>query len=75
MKLPRANCVNVELDRQLIETDMKKSNVRGASPGRKAHLVLREKLNRKLKPAPARPTRAGRGKNRSEARRSVYGKN
>jgi hypothetical protein len=32
---------------------MEKPNVRGPSPSRKAHLVLREKLNRREKPPPA----------------------
>jgi hypothetical protein len=47
---------------------MKKPTVRGPSPSRKAHLVLRNKLNRKSKPAPPLPGRhaehlesAGRG--------------
>jgi len=31
---------------------MEKSNVRGPSPSRKAHLALRQKLNRKAKPPP-----------------------
>jgi hypothetical protein len=53
MKLNRANCANAGLDRQLTKIDMKKPNVHGPSPGRKAHLALREKLNRKSKPAPA----------------------
>jgi hypothetical protein len=38
---------------------MEKPNVRGASPSRKAHLVLRDKLNRKSKPPPALPPRSG----------------
>jgi hypothetical protein len=32
--------------------DMEKPNVRGPSPSRKAHLALREKLNRPDKPPP-----------------------
>jgi len=32
--------------------NMKKPNVRGLSPSRKAHLALREKLNRPDKPPP-----------------------
>ena len=56
--------------------DMKKPNVRGPSPARKAHLVLREKLNRKSKPVPAWPIRSCVEKPRLRAspRRSVYGK-
>jgi len=38
---------------------MEKPNVRGASPSRKAHLVLREKLNRKSKPPPPLPLGPG----------------
>jgi hypothetical protein len=34
---------------------MEKPNIRGASPSRKAHLALREKLNRKSKPPPPFP--------------------
>jgi hypothetical protein len=34
---------------------MKKPNVRGPTPSRKAHLALREKLNRKSKPPPPLP--------------------
>jgi hypothetical protein len=37
---------------------MKKPNVRGPSPSRKAHLALREKLNRKFKPAPQLPAKS-----------------
>jgi len=37
---------------------MKKPNVRGPSPGRKAHLALREKLNRKFKPPPRLPVKS-----------------
>jgi len=37
---------------------MKKPNVRGPSPSRKAHLALREKLNRKSKPPPALPAKS-----------------
>jgi hypothetical protein len=55
---------------------MKKPNVRGPSPGRKAHLALREKFNRKSKPAPAWPLHARVGKTSRYlgSRRSVYGK-
>jgi hypothetical protein len=76
MKLIRANCANAGLDRQLTEIDMKKPNVRGPSPGRKAHLALREKLNRKSKPAPAWPLHARVGKTSRylSSRTSVYGK-
>ncbi|HYR22669.1 MAG TPA: hypothetical protein VEP30_07075 [Chthoniobacterales bacterium] len=75
MKLPRANCVNAGLDRQLTKIDMKKPNVRGPSPRRKAHLVLREKLNRKSKPAPAWPVGGEGGEeSRQSVGRSVYGK-
>jgi hypothetical protein len=38
---------------------MEKPNVRGASPSRKAHLALREKLNRKSKPPPPFPVKPG----------------
>jgi hypothetical protein len=37
---------------------MKKPNVRGPSPSRKAHVVLREKLNRKFKAAPRLPIKS-----------------
>jgi hypothetical protein len=37
---------------------MKKPNVRGPTPSRKAHLALREKLNRKFKPAPRLPAKS-----------------
>jgi hypothetical protein len=37
---------------------MKKPNVRGPSPSRKAHLALRDKLNRKFKPAPRLPAKS-----------------
>ncbi len=55
---------------------MKKPNVRGPSPARKAHLVLRENLNRKSKPAPAWPVRerVGKPSQRTNSRSSVYGK-
>jgi len=36
-----------------IDNTMKKPNVRGPSPSRKAHLALRENLNRKSKPPPS----------------------
>jgi hypothetical protein len=76
MKLTRANCANAGLDRQLTRIDMKKPNVRGPSPARKAHLALREKLNRKSKPAPAWPVRdrIRKSSGRSNSRRPVYGK-
>jgi hypothetical protein len=76
MKLTRANCANAGLDRQLTEIDMKEPNVRAPSPERKAHLALREKLNRKSKPAPAWPLHARVGKRswRISPRTSVYGK-
>jgi len=35
--------------------DMQKPTARGPTPSRKAHLALREKLNRKFKPAPSLP--------------------
>jgi hypothetical protein len=38
--------------------DMQKPNVRGPTPSRKAHLALREKLNRKSKPPPALPAKS-----------------
>jgi hypothetical protein len=54
---------------------MKKPNVRGPSPARKAHLALREKLNRKSKPAPAWPLPARIKKSlRRESSRMLYGK-
>jgi len=34
---------------------MQKPTARGPTPSRKAHLALREKLNRKFKPAPSLP--------------------
>jgi hypothetical protein len=37
---------------------MKKPNIRGPSPSRKAHLALRENLNRKFKPPPPLPAKA-----------------
>jgi hypothetical protein len=76
MKLTRANCVNAGLDRQLARIDMKKPNVRGPSPVRKAQLVLRKKLNRKSKPVPARPVRdrIRKSSERANSRRLVYGK-
>jgi hypothetical protein len=37
---------------------MKKPNVRGPSPSRKAHLALGEKLNRKFKAAPRLPAKS-----------------
>jgi hypothetical protein len=55
---------------------MKKPNVRGPSPARKAHLALLEKLNRKSKPAPAWPDRGESGKKPKGPgpSKSVYGK-
>jgi hypothetical protein len=44
---------------RLISFRMEKPNVRGASPSRKAHFVLRDKLNRKSKPPPLLPSRPG----------------
>jgi hypothetical protein len=38
---------------------MEKPDVRGVSPSRKAHLVLREKLNRKSNPPPPFPVKRG----------------
>jgi hypothetical protein len=43
---------------QADKIDMKKPNVRGPSPSRKAHLALREKLNRKSKPPPSLPAKS-----------------
>jgi hypothetical protein len=37
---------------------MKKPNIRGPSPSRKAHLALRGKLNRKSKPPPPFPAKS-----------------
>jgi hypothetical protein len=77
MKLTRANCANAAPDRHSGQRiDMKKPNVRGPSPARKAHLVLREKLNRKSKPVPEWPVRDGIRKSspRPNSRRPVYGK-
>jgi hypothetical protein len=37
---------------------MQKPNVRGPTPSRKAHLALREKLNRKSKPPPPLPAKS-----------------
>ncbi|HYY13952.1 MAG TPA: hypothetical protein VE758_05920 [Chthoniobacterales bacterium] len=39
-------------------TPVKKPKVRGPSPSRKAHLALREKLNRKFKQPPALPRKS-----------------
>jgi len=56
MKFPSANCAEATVDRYSGQRlNMKKPNVRGPSPARKAHLVLRGKLNRKSKPVPALP--------------------
>jgi hypothetical protein len=76
MKLGRANCVNLVVERDLANVDMKKPNVRGPSPARKAHLALREKLNRKSKPAPAWPDGGESGKKPKGPgpSKSVYGK-
>ncbi|HXP35473.1 MAG TPA: hypothetical protein VN827_08000 [Chthoniobacterales bacterium] len=49
MKLACANCANAGPDRQLTKNDMKKPNVRGPSPARKAHLALREKIKSQIK--------------------------
>jgi len=75
MKLTRANCANPPLDRQSA-VDMKKPNVHGPSPARKAHLALREKINRKSKPAPAWPIpgRVRKSSRRTNPGASVYGK-
>jgi hypothetical protein len=60
----------------LWKIDMKKPNVRGPSPTRKAHLALREKLNRKSKPAPAWPLPDRIKKSfRHRNFRRLYGKN
>jgi hypothetical protein len=56
-EIGRANCVCACQHRQSRHF-MKKPNVRGPSPSRKAHLVLREKLNRKFKPAPPLPAKS-----------------
>jgi hypothetical protein len=53
----RGNCARLWQDRQSPD-QMKKPNVRGPSPSRKAHLALREKLNRKFKPAPRLPSKS-----------------
>jgi len=76
MKPTRANCANAGLDRQLNKIDMKKPNVRGPSPARKAHPALREKLNRKSKPVPTWPIRSRIEKPSLpiSPRRSFYGK-
>jgi hypothetical protein len=76
MKLGRANCANLVVERDLANVDMKKPNVRGPSPARKAHLALRDKLNRKSKPAPAWPNRGESGKKPKglSLSKSVYGK-
>jgi hypothetical protein len=76
MKLAGANCANSIVERHLENIDMKKPNVRGPSPARKAHLALRDKLNRKSKPAPAWPSRGESGKRPEGLSPSkyVYGK-
>jgi len=76
MKLGRANCANSVVERQSANIDMKKPNVRGPSPARKAHLALRDKLNRKSKPAPAWLGRGESGKKprRLSPSKSIYGK-
>jgi hypothetical protein len=51
------NCARLRQDRQSRD-QVKKPNVRGPSPSRKAHLALREKLNRKFKPAPRLPAKS-----------------
>jgi hypothetical protein len=53
---------------------MKKPAVRGPSPSRKAHLVLRDKLNRKEKPAPPLPISARAKKISRRVREVGYGK-
>jgi hypothetical protein len=50
---------------------MKKPNVRGPFPARKAQLALREKLDRKSKPVPAWPL--GDRARKSLRRPKVYG--
>jgi hypothetical protein len=55
MKSARANCVGSLIDRDSPGTNMKKSNVRGPSPSRKARLALGEGLNFKSKPVPLLP--------------------
>jgi hypothetical protein len=77
MKLPCANCAKAMVDRPWgTKIDMKKPNVHGPSPGRKADLALREKLNRRSKPAPAWPVLGEGGKgSQQNVRKSLYGKN
>jgi hypothetical protein len=65
---------SIEVDRQALaqlplqrlKTNMEKPSARGPSPSRKAHLALRERLNRKpkLPPVPVK-------KNLSTARRTT----
>jgi len=77
MKFPSANCAEATVDRHSGQRlDMKKPNVRGPSPARKAHLALRGKLNRKSKPVPALPIRdrVEKPSQRPNSRRLVYGK-
>jgi hypothetical protein len=42
----------------IAQVEMKKPNVRGPSPNRKAHLALRERLNRKAKTPPLLPVKS-----------------
>jgi hypothetical protein len=42
----------------IAKIEMKKPNVRGPSPSRKAHLALRNKLNRKSKTPPLLPAKS-----------------
>ncbi len=49
---------------------MEKPTARGPTPGRKAHLALGQKLNRKEKPPPRMPAQPMR-KNPTTARRPV----
>jgi|GEM_PF-1799759 len=55
--------------------DMQKPTARGPTPSRKAHLALREKLNRKSKPAPPLPTNKNSTANLRSAtgNKSAYG--
>jgi hypothetical protein len=54
---------------------MQKPTARGPTPSRKAHLALREKLNRKSKPAPPLPTNKNSTANLRSAtgNKSAYG--
>jgi hypothetical protein len=55
--------------------DMQKPTARGPTPSRKAHLILREKLNRKSKLPPPLPTVKNPAANLRSAtgNRSAYG--